>query len=192
MLDKIDAPLLWPSDKQRTREEERRASPFQTTLAAACADVRNELRLLEATEVVVSANGPGVGDPGVAVYFQRLRRTLCLACDRWLRVQDNVYAIALTVRALRGVSRWGTADMAAAVFDGFGTVSGPPPRRASVLWWQVLGVQPRASTRTIATRYRELVFRHHPDRGGDPQILRKINRAFAEFQQATRQKEQGN
>jgi hypothetical protein len=36
---------------------------------------------------------------------------MCLACDRWDKVQDNIYAIAMTIEPLRGIERWGSGSM---------------------------------------------------------------------------------
>lgn len=50
-------------------------------------------------------------DKGVAVYFDYRRRPICFACDRWDRIGDNIYAIAKTIDALRGIERWGSGSM---------------------------------------------------------------------------------
>jgi len=49
----------------------------------------------------------------------------------------------------------------------------------SSIWpYQILGVKPTADEREIRRAYRELVMRHHPDRGGDPQKFRQIQEAY--------------
>ena len=52
-------------------------------------------------------------DPGVAVYFELDGKTIVLACDKWNRVADNIYAIAKHVDALRGQDRWGVGTVEA-------------------------------------------------------------------------------
>jgi hypothetical protein len=42
----------------------------------------------------------------------------------------------------------------------------------------VLGVRPGASMDQVRSRYRELALVHHPDRGGDPNQMRRILRAY--------------
>ena len=42
----------------------------------------------------------------------------------------------------------------------------------------ILGVQKRASTIDIKTAWRTLVLVHHPDKGGDPEKFKEINRAY--------------
>ncbi|HWV38334.1 MAG TPA: DnaJ domain-containing protein [Vulgatibacter sp.] len=44
--------------------------------------------------------------------------------------------------------------------------------------WYVLGVPPGAPLEEVHARYRELALLHHPDRGGDPEKMRRISRAF--------------
>jgi hypothetical protein len=83
----------------------------------------HELRLLGATEVILSTNieltQKGLpysnrrqpDDPGVAVFFKLKKQSLALACDKWDRVADNVWAIALHINAIRGQSRWGVGTI---------------------------------------------------------------------------------
>jgi len=43
----------------------------------------------------------------------------------------------------------------------------------------VLGLEAPASNAQIKAQYRRLAMRHHPDRGGDPRTLQRINEAMA-------------
>ena len=43
---------------------------------------------------------------------------LVLACDRWLRVEDNIAAVAAHIGALRGIDRWGVGSVRQA-FAGY-------------------------------------------------------------------------
>jgi len=84
-------------------------------------------------------------DTGVAVYFDLKGRQVSLACDKWNRVEDNVWAIAKHVEALRGQERWGVGSIEQA-FRGY------------------------------------MAKKHHPDRGGDPELFRRLNEAWEQFQ----------
>lgn len=44
--------------------------------------------------------------------------------------------------------------------------------------WFVLGVPPGTPLESVHARYRELALQHHPDRGGDPEQMRRIGRAY--------------
>lgn len=43
---------------------------------------------------------------------------------------------------------------------------------------EVFGLGERATLKEVKTRHRELVKRHHPDAGGDPAQIRRINTAY--------------
>lgn len=183
-------PLYWPTGRPRTSPYRRARSKFETTFARARDELVRELRLLGATNLVLSTNIalrrdglPLAGqrqpdDPGVAVYFAKGQRQLCFACDRWDRVEDNIWAVCKTVDALRGIERWGTGDMVNAAFTGFQGLPAPLQKRP---WWEVLHAQREYSTAAIEDLYLQLARTHHPDRGGNPKEMQAINDAYQEF-----------
>lgn len=68
------------------------------------------------------------------------------ACDRWLSHAENMLAIAKSVEAMRGLDRWGMADVVERVMGGFSAlpagdgseyVSQPQPKKRP--WREVLG-----------------------------------------------------
>lgn len=190
-------PLYWPAGRPRTDRHRRARSKFETTFARARDELVRELKLLGARNVVLSTNIalrrdglPLAGqrqpdDPGVAVYFSRttkgVERQLCFACDRWEKVEDNVWAVCKTIDALRGIARWGTGDMIDAAFTGFQALPAPPVMVDRRAWWEVLGVDRDFEERNVHYRYLELSRRHHPDRGGDPKVMEEINSAYDDF-----------
>ncbi len=110
-------------------------------------------------------------DKGAAVYFMHKGKQMCFACDRWDSIQDNIYAVAMTIEALRGIERWGSGDMVNQAFSGF--VALPAPKRAE----EVLGVRAGASHDEIETAWREKAKRYHPDKGGSVEAMQEINDA---------------
>jgi DnaJ domain len=42
-------------------------------------------------------------------------------------------------------------------------------------WWNVMGLQRDATAEQINARWRELAIEHHPDRGGSPRRMTRIN-----------------
>ena len=69
-------------------------------------------------------------DKGIAVYFQmplpqrswrdpQQFEWKVFACDQWNRVECNLWAIAKTIEAMRGIDRWGVSDMLSRAFTGF-------------------------------------------------------------------------
>jgi hypothetical protein len=143
-------PLAWPVARPRTRPERRTWSNFKTLFGRARDNCLGQIRTLGGTEIIISTNlalrqdGLPMGgqaqprDPGVAVYFNYRKKQMCFACDRWAKVDDNMHAIALTIEALRGISRWGTGDMMEAAFTGFAAL--PAPVAGGKPWRQVLDV----------------------------------------------------
>lgn len=47
--------------------------------------------------------------------------------------------------------------------------------------YRVLGVRPGDDWETIRSAYRAMARAHHPDRGGDPQVMQEVTEAYAEL-----------
>ena len=109
-------PLQWPASRPHTPTPAR--SRFDTSQDRAQRTLVDEVRRMGGSNLVISTNIelrrdglPYAGrrepaDKGVAVYFDYRKRPMCFACDRWARIGDNIYAIAKTIEALRGIERW--------------------------------------------------------------------------------------
>ncbi len=196
-------PLTWPAGWRRTPAASRRRAAFRAggeqtvdhtgrmlrrpqrelTIAEAIARLSDELRLLGATEELLSTNVatrldglPRSGlsnpaDPGAAVYFRLEGKPRCLACDRWDRVAGNIAAIAAHVDALRRIERYGVGTLAQA-FEGY-TALAP----TWLDWWLVLGVKQDATLDQVEEAFRRLAREHHPDVGGDHDRMAELTRA---------------
>lgn len=115
-------------------------------------------------------------DPGAAIYFQHSGRDMCFACDRWATVGENLYAIAKTIEALRGIERWGTGEMVQAAFTGFAAL--PAPQAPEPPWWFTLGVDRGATLAACEAAYKQKAMEHHPDRGGKHDDMVRVNNAI--------------
>lgn len=175
-------PLYWPEGRERTKPYRRQRSRFNTGFGAAVREVVDELKRLGARNAVVSTNVPlrrdglplasakNVSDPGVAVYFRYKDKPMTFACDRWDKPEDNLWAIAKTIDAMRGIARWGSGDMLDTAFSGFQAL--PPPKSP----WTTLGISKSAATRdAVNARWRELAKQHHADLGGNSDVMAEIN-----------------
>ena len=174
-------PLHWPEGRPRIPAPKRQKSRFSTGFGMAVRQVMDELRRLGARHAVVSTNVPlrrdglplasakRVDDVGAAAYFTHNGRQMCFACDRWDKVEDNIYAIAKTIEAMRGIERWGTGDMLAAAFSGFLAI--PPPDD----WRATLG-HPKSLDEAEAA-YRSRARAAHPDAGGSHERMSALNSA---------------
>lgn len=194
-------PLSWPVGRPRTKirrraafhniaggaDEYRQRRPV--TLYVGLTRLREELRLVGATNVVVSTNVPSrrdglpysgtrePDDPGVAVYFHLKTGVHCLACDKWDKVADNLVAVAKHVQAVRGQARWGVGDLAQA-FAGHRAL---PPVGAPRPWWEALGFsKPPDEAESAQRKYKALISQYHPDRGGSHDRAAELNAAWQE------------
>jgi curved DNA-binding protein CbpA len=52
----------------------------------------------------------------------------------------------------------------------------PEAVRASL--WSILGVEPRATVEEIKRAFRKRALETHPDRGGDAELFRSVQRAY--------------
>lgn len=149
---------------------QRASSAFTITPRKAFDELMEELRRFGAVSPVVSTNAPlrqdgtpyadalddPLPDPGVAVYFVRKKRLVCLACDTYRLPFENVRALGLSIKALRDMDRWGAGQVLDQAFEGF-TALPPPDAMGAVgesAWWVVLGVEPTATRDQIADAYK--------------------------------------
>jgi hypothetical protein len=174
-------PLQWPLSKPRTPYPA--TSKFGSRSIGQAIDIlRKQIALLGGEHAVISTNTKlrldGLpysqqaqpSDKGVAVYFAHKKRPMCFACDRWDKVQDNVYAVAMTIEALRGIERWGGGKMMEEAFTGFTALPG-------YSHWDVLGLKPGASATEIEAAFRGKAKLVHPDVGGSEAEMAKLNAA---------------
>ncbi|MGT2467400.1 J domain-containing protein [Mesorhizobium atlanticum] len=110
------------------------ASKFKTALSTALKNVNSSLTLFagdsgkRVENVVISSNVTlGVerpADPGVAVWFVWDGMQVCIAVDRYPKVQDNLQAIHHIVEARRTEMRHGGLHIVRATFRGFTCAAG--------------------------------------------------------------------
>jgi hypothetical protein len=136
-------------------------------------------------------------DPGIAVWCVLEGHERVFACDRWLTPGENMRAIALSIEAMRGLSRWGMADAKEKAFAGFAalpagsgeTVNAAPVKPPKRPWREVFALGPLGEKGVLGNsdllaivkqRYRERVAAAHPDRGGSVELAAELNEARAD------------
>jgi hypothetical protein len=184
----VDAyPCYWPEGWEQTPPEKRRPSKYTVEFGRARDEIVRQLKVMAACEVVISTNVPvrrdgqrlasasEPKDPAVAVYWAELGprngaaqpgyKHRVIACDRWLKVRENLHAINKSLEALRALSRAGATQVVEKAFTGFTALAAENPRRSwrEVFVWLPSAVVDRA---TIEARFRQLAAECHPDRGG--------------------------
>lgn len=185
-MTQVDAyPLCWPEGWPRTPSYKRTWGSFSKKTREYCISyLMKEIRLLGGRNPVLSSmlklrqdglpysSQPKTDDPGIAVYFTYKDRPMCFACDTYSRDVANIWAIKLTIEALRGIERWGASDMMDRAFTGFQAL----PMRKS--WWKVLEVAHNATRAEIDAAYRAKVKSTHPDTGGSHEAMSELNVAY--------------
>lgn len=191
-------PLSYPTSQPRTEAHKRKRASFTTrrngfsygppkkhSIAESALELSAEIRRMGGKDMIISsnlkvkANGmPYSGqktpdDPGVAVYFKWKERDLVFACDKWLAVEDNLWAIVKHIEALRGQERWGVGSLDQA-FAGYMALPDPELKQ----WWEVLHVDKTASNEEIYQAFIRLAKQYHPDVGGDAVLFDQVKKAY--------------
>lgn len=186
-------PLSYPTSRKRTSY--RSDSPFGIHSLAVCTDaLRRELNLLGAIRFVLSTNIPirqdGLPysgwrqpvDPGVAVYFDLKGKPIVMACDKWRKVEDNLWAVVKHIEAIRGTARWGCGELQQA----FGGYTALPPPADMRPWYDVLGVRENCTLADARAAWIAGAKASHPDNGGRGDSMAIINGAWDRAQQVLR------
>ena len=180
-------PLQWPEGWPRTARPE--SSRFKVTPGLARDCLLEEIRRLGGTLPIISTNQPlrqdglpyasrrDLDDQGVAVYFTYKKRQMVFACDQWRTLAENMQAIRKTIKALRGIERWGASDMMERAFTGFEALRD----QNSGKWWRVLGVAQDAPRATVESAYRAARARAHPDKGGSAEQFNRVQKAWESY-----------
>ncbi|MEH7904055.1 J domain-containing protein [Rhizobium laguerreae] len=177
-------PLTWPHNIPRTKNKA--ASKFKTGLPAALKNVRSSLQLFATDSgkkvegITISSNVTlGVDrpdDPGVAVWFTWDGMSVCIAVDRYPKVEDNVQAIYHIIDGRRTELRHGGLHIVKATFTGLLALPAPDKKH----WREILGIRTEdgpPSADFIKLVYQRLAKDAHPDRGGSQDAMAELNRA---------------
>jgi hypothetical protein len=149
------------------------------------------LRLLGATNIIVSSNMPtksdglpyaddsGIADPGIAVYFDFKKKPRAMARDKYTSVAANIRELTLAIGDLRGLERHGGSRMLEKAFEGFIALPSPNGKKH---WRTVFGVKPdwTGDIAAIAALYREMAKQRHSDVGGNDSLMAELNVAYQE------------
>lgn len=171
-------PLSWPAGKPRAkhREDSRFSRPVswnnrKHSMSEAVDLIESEVRRMGGIALVISSNVklkqsglPYSGqaqpeDTGAAVYFLLKQRPIVFACDKFNRVECNLWSIGKTIEATRSIERWGSASIEQS-FRGFMAI---PERAGGVDPYQILGIGQHCTEDDLRAAYRRLAAKYHPD-----------------------------
>ncbi len=170
-------PLHWPLGYKRATS--RKKSSFKQTMDQSQRFLRDELRRLGTTDLIVSTNIPvrkdggmytdymsrKIDDPGVAIYFKYKGKDVAMCCDQYATVWENTYALGKSIEAIRGMERWGVSEFLDRAFTGFLAIEGPVQMLSEQQksWWEILGVKRDELVDNIKTLYKNKAKELHPD-----------------------------
>ena len=190
-------PLAWPAGWPRTkcrisgRFREKRGNMLrEVSLGEARTRLADELDALGGSAPIISTNvelradgHPRGGraepsDPGTALYFTLRGVPTVLACDRYLRVADNIAALAATIEAKRAITRHGAVTVEQE-FRGYAALPAP---LVPDDWRAALGHPRTLAEAEVA--YRARAKAAHPDAGGSAADMAALNAAIAAARKA--------
>ncbi len=113
-------------------------------------------------------------DPGAAIYFKFRGKATVLACDSYVRVDDNIAALAAHIDALRRIERYGVGTIEQAL-AGYKAL----PADSAADWRAVFGfaADSRPTTEQVDAKFKEWAKQKHPDIGGTEIEMSHLNRA---------------
>jgi hypothetical protein len=179
-------PLYWPEGWPRATFH--KVAKFgDHSVKAGRTEIARQVALFDARELIISTNlelrtSDGLprsnqrqpADRGVAIYFKRGGVDMALACDVYTTIEDNLWALARTLDALRQIERDGSPSLINRAFKGFAQLPDPDRRE----WWEVLNVARTASNEEIRSAYLRLAKQYHPDAGGDAKMFDQVQKAY--------------
>lgn len=171
-------PLQWPFGWERTPAINQTKGQFQVKdFKLAFNGLAREIRLLSDDEnpylthnMMASQREPD--DTGVAVYFTYEGRQVCIPCDKYDKVKNNIRGIEKTIEALRGIQRWGCKVVMERTVHAY-TV----PMLTSSNWRAILRLPEKVTLLQVEKQYKALAKENHPDQGGSPEQMAEINQA---------------
>jgi DnaJ-domain-containing protein 1 len=182
-------PVQWPDGWPR--HQTHRIGHFKVGYDQALRDLGQELKRLGVESAYISTDRPLRADgrprsgvqpdtPAVAVYFVRKGKQLCIPCDKYQTVRDNIRAIGVTLESIRRMKRYGTSEMVDATLSGFAALpENVSPNAGSRPWYDVLEVSPNASLEVIKASFRAKAAQTHPDApGGSTAAFQEVKRAY--------------
>lgn len=187
-------PLQWPLGYERTLPGSRKDSLFKQSMDKAQQNLRAQLKMMKATDLVVSTNIPvrkdgmmyadymarRIDDPGVAIYFKIDGVSVSMCCDYYNRVWENIHALALAIEGLRTIQRHHVSEFIKRAFTGFTAL--PPAADTPenpIRIWDILGLPGKPdSISQVKNAYYEQAKVKHPDAGGSVSEWNELVNAY--------------
>lgn len=164
---------------------------FEATEQTTYRDLQATMRRLGATSLRVPRDLLDAKGKRAEVLFDRGGRRYVVRCDKWTNYLDNLRAAERTIYylylaldnygALADIGQKSRDDTVAQFFSGFEALPDDSLLMltdGSAPWHTTLGVEQNATRADITNAWRALVRMHHPDVGGDPEVFKRVRRAY--------------
>lgn len=191
------SPLTWPEGWPRTKTPE--SSRFghwskPVSIAKGRDEVLDQLRMMGilGDSVIIStnlrlrqdnlpySNQKQPDDKGVSVWFTQDNQQKVIALDKYNRIADNLWAVAKTIEAMRGIERWGGGQFLDRVFTGFTALPGPEanPTQTWKEYFSGFDMIPK-NLAQLKIAYKTLARDFHPDKpGGSGKKMTELNKFY--------------
>ncbi len=186
-------PLQWPIGWNRTKHPA--LSRFGThwdkpSIHAATQKLITEIRMLGGKDVIIStdlklkqdglpySSQKEPEDRGAAVYFKWNKEDIVIACDTFNKIGCNLWAMAKTIEAMRGIDRWGCSELLNRAFSGFKAL--PESTDGLTSWWDILEIDKSSGEQDVKSAFRLKAKTYHPDNPdtGDSLKFKQIKAAY--------------
>jgi len=187
----FEYPLQWLLQQPRTKRPQR--ARFGNHSPSKAGDyLVDEIIRLGAKKCVISSNlqerarGGGFyakqehakDDAGIVIYFELKGKQKAMACDLWDKPEHNLWALFLSVQAIRGLDRWGGSEFLDGLFTGFQALPSPDEIIVSAPQYFADCTDKEHAKK----RYKNLAKELHPDVGGDSQEFAEMQRQYKQIE----------
>lgn len=187
------SPLKLPNDYVRTPPSKRRSDNGfpQLHIDDAITYLHDELAGMKADRIQVYSESERLDNKRLRVLNEK-DSAICLeigigskryflVCDKWHAIEHNLYALHLTLRAIKNIEKWGVAPMEA-LLEGFNSIKTSKEEVKTTIkdniakseWMETLGLDASASLEDANSIYR----RRAKEVAEDGEALMKLNRAI--------------
>lgn len=196
MLEHVTAsPLTWPEGWARSKlqvDSRFGRHDSRVTIAKAIKGILHELELmgipdwnviistnlkLKKSDALPISNQREPDDTGVSVWWRDGEHRKAIALDKFNRTADNLWAIAKTIEAMRGIGRWGSGEILERTFNGFTAL--PAPDQVGRPWRDVLDYY-GDDIDDANVAYKIARSKAHPDNSGSQDQFYEVNKAWAQ------------
>lgn len=180
-------PLNWPNGEERTKYPVR-SNFSKKTFGRVRNELIKEIQRIGAESAIMSCNlelrQDGLpystrrqpDDSGVALYFNFEGEPKAICCDKWKTVEENIWSIINTIKAIRAIERWGTSNIKNKILSGLKQL--PEAGAPREIFYRATGTHPKSTVDEVTTAWRNWIKDNHPDKGGDTDLYLEMNESY--------------